>query len=640
MSRNAIRSICATLASIALLCSCVEANRSAVSGTFQGSAMGHGGPITVETTIQKGKIVSVKLTGSYETQGVGDAAAAEMPKRIVASQNLDVDVVSGATEASQGIIDAVADSVKQSGLDPKAFHKGAAAKRSAAPGEESCDVVVVGDGAAGSAAALSAAEAGAKVILIEKTDIPAGAGTMAGGMFAVGTAAQKAAGKPDASKWVYEQYMKASNYEANGNLVRAIVAESGPTADWLNANGAKLTPVEPGSGGQPAHIGNPAGFMGYVDGGSAAIAALNAKLKEKGGVIHFGTPATSLIMSKDGASVVGVVAKRGSDGATLTIRAASVVLATGGYGGNMTMLKENFGDKVVPGAIASDQGDGLAMAWKAGADKFGERTAQFFFTNPAPEANKMAAGQDIAWMLPTFPFLWVNEKGKRFCNEEVVFDYASMGTVVYEQPDAIAWTVFDQGTVDRMKAKGTVSIVDLYGTWKGRPQRFMEMGELNDTDAYIKQSEEPFDLSTVLSEGEKVGLVVKADKLEDLGAKAGMKGDEFAKTVATYRSMIAAGKDSQFFKDAKYLFPLEKGPYYAFKFTTRLLGTLGGVKIDENIQALNAKGDPIPGLYVAGADAGGMYGHDYVQVEGGTLGFAYTSGRMAGRNAAASALKK
>jgi fumarate reductase flavoprotein subunit len=514
-----------------------------------------------------------------------------------------------------------------------------AAKKAEAPQEESCDVVVVGDGASGSAAALSAAEAGAKVILLEKTDIPAGAGTVAGGMFAVGTAAQKAAGTPDASAWVYEQYMKASNYEANGNLVRTIITESGSTADWLNANGARLTPIDPGVGGQPAHIGNPAGFMGYVDGGSTAIAALNAKLKEKGGEIHFGTPATDLLVSKDGKSVIGVVAKRTADGAKLTVHAKSVVLATGGYGGNMKMLKENFGDKIVPGAIASDQGDGLAMAWKAGAAKFGERTAQFFFTNPAPEANQMAAGQDIAWMVPTFPFLWVNEKGKRFCNEEVVFDYAAMGTVVYEQPDAIAWTIFDQGTVDKMKTKGTIAIVDLYGTWKDKPQRYMEMGDPVDTAESIKESQESFDLTPVLVEGEKAGLVVKADKLEDLGAKAGMKGDDFAKTVAAYRAAIASGKDNQYFKDAKYLFPLDKGPYYAFKFTTRLLGTLGGVKIDENIRAVNDKDDPIPGLYVAGADAGGMYGHDYVQVEGGTLGFAYTSGRIAGHNAAQSALK-
>jgi hypothetical protein len=169
--------------------------------------------------------------------------------------------------------------------------------------------------------------------------------------------------------------MKASNYEANGNLVRAIIAESGPTADWLNA-----------------------------------------KLKEKGGEIHFGTPATALLMGKDGSSVVGVVAKRVS-GAKLTINAKSVILA-------------------------------------------------------------------------------------------------------------MAWTIFDQGTVDRMRSKGTVSIVDLYGTWKDRPQRFMEMGEPNDTDEYIKESAEPFDLDTVLAEGEKVGLVVKAAPLRLWYALSNRKSPE------------------------------------------------------------------------------------------------------------------
>jgi fumarate reductase flavoprotein subunit len=463
---------------------------------------------------------------------------------------------------------------------------------------------------------------------------------MAGGMFAVGTAAQKAAGVPDASAWVYGQYMKASNNEANGPLVRRIIAESGPTADWLNANGARLAPIEPGAGGQPSHIGDPAGFMGYVDGGAAAIAALNAKLEAKGGEIRFGTPATGLLMGKEGKAVAGVLATRTRDGARITVHASSVVLATGGYGGNLAMLREHFGSKVVPGAIASCQGDGLAMAWKAGAAHFGEGAAQFFFTNPAPESNMMAAGQDLAWMVPTFPFLWVNERGKRFCNEEVVFDYAAMGTVVFQQPDAVAWTIFDQGTVDRMKAKGTISIVDLYGSWRDRPQRFMEMGEPVDTAESLAKSEAPFDLSTVLAEGGKVGLVAKADRLEDLGAAIGADPAEFSRTVAAYRASIASGKDSQFFKDAKYLFALDKGPYYAFKFTTRLLGTLGGVRIDERIRAVDGRDVPISGLWVAGADAGGMYGHDYVQVEGGTLGFAYTSGRLAGLDAAACALGK
>ena len=641
MRRHTIHLTGAILVAIALLFSCAStgAKPEYKAGTFQGSAIGHGGPIKVETTFKDGRIVSIKIVEFNETAGIGDAAKAAIPGRIIQAQRLDVDTVSGATDASKGIIEAVADSVRRAGVDPASL-KGKSAKKAAvkaADEEISCDVVVVGAGASGSAAALSAAESGAKVLLLEKTAQPMGAGTLAGGMFANGTAAQKASGQADASEWLFKQYMAASNGRADANLVRAIIAASGSTADWLNANGARLTPIDPGVGGQPAHIGAPKIFMGYVDGGSAAIASLNAKLKERGGEIRFETPATELIMDASG-RVVGVVAVK-RDGAKLRVHARSVVLATGGFGGNEAMMKEVFGEKAVPGAIASDSGDGIRMAWKAGAAKYGLETAQFFYADATPGAAKMATVGDV-WNLVEFPLLWVNENGKRFCNEEVVFDYSQMGNALYEQPDAVAWMIFDQGLVDTVKAKGTIALADIYGAWKDTPQRYMEFNEPCDTAANYRGQNTPYDFTPFLEEGQKAGIVVKADRLEDLGAKAGINAENYRKTAASYAAMVKGGKDSQFFKSAKYLYSLDKGPYYAVKITTRCLGTLGGIKIDEGIRAVNEKGAPIPGLWVAGADAGGMYGNSYVQVEGGTLGFAYTSGRIAGQNAAASALAK
>ena len=104
--------------------------------------------------------------------------------------------------------------------------------------------------------------------------------------------------------------------------------------------------------------------------------------------------------------------------------------------------------------------------------------------------------------------------------------------------------------------------------------------------------------------------------------------------------MAKNGEDTQFFKDSKYMYELGNGPYYAVKVKARCLGTLGGVAINENIQAVDEDGNPIENLWVTGADAGGMYGNNYVTFEGGTLGFAYNSGRIAGENAAANALSK
>ncbi|MDZ4957054.1 FAD-binding protein, partial [Clostridium perfringens] len=97
---------------------------------------------------------------------------------------------------------------------------------------------------------------------------------------------------------------------------------------------------------------------------------------------------------------------------------------------------------------------------------------------------------------------------------------------------------------------------------------------------------------------------------------------------------IKSGKDELFFSNTSRLISVDKAPYYAIKFSARNLGTLGGIRINENIEVVNAKGMPIDGLYAAGADAGGMYGKAYVDFEGATLGFAYTSGRLAGINAA------
>lgn len=114
----------------------------------------------------------------------------------------------------------------------------------------------------------------------------------------------------------------------------------------------------------------------------------------------------------------------------------------------------------------------------------------------------------------------------------------------------------------------------------------------------------------------------------------GVPGTAFLESVEQYNTAAETGKDELFFADGDRLIPVKEGPFYAVKFVCRNLGTLGGVRVDENLRAVDKLGAPVPNLYVAGADAGGMYGKSYVDFEGGTLGFAYTSGRIAGLSAA------
>jgi fumarate reductase flavoprotein subunit len=214
------------------------------------------------------------------------------------------------------------------------------------------------------------------------------------------------------------------------------------------------------------------------------------------------------------------------------------------------------------------------------------------------------------------------------------------GNVLYEQPGGMAWVIFNQDTVDTVKQKGFIALADVYGKWKNNPQKYMEFNEPVDTKILNEWQETPYDLQPFLEEGVKAGEVFKGSSFEELGQKAGMDKQTFDISMKKYTEMTANGKDTQFFKNPKYLYKLDKGPYYAMKITTRMLGTIGGVKINENIQAVNAKDKPIPGLWVAGSDAGGMYGNSYTMFEGGTLGFAYNSGRIAGENAAKNALGK
>lgn len=600
-------------------------------GTYTGSAKGHNGLVTVETVFSESAIVSVKVTESSETAGVGDAANEKIPQRIVESQSLAVDAVSGASLASKAIVDAVQDCVKQAGADPAVL----LVKKEKKAGEVqnlTVDVVVVGAGASGSAAALAAADAGRSVLLLEKTSVPAGAGTMAGGMFTTGSKLQKAAKLPDYSQWLYDQYMESSNYKANSRLVREVISKSGSTVDWLMENGAKFTLIDPGVGGQPVHKNDPKAFVGYVDGGSAAIGALQKSIEKKGGKILFDTKGESLITDDKGA-VIGVNATQ-TDGTKLVISAKSVVLATGGYAANAEMMKQYLGDKAPLGSIASATGDGLHMAWTAGAAELGTDVGQFFFLNGTEKGQAMKHASDI-WSVGSFPFLWVNNNGERFTNEEVVFEYAAAGNALYEQPGGSAWIVFDQGTVDQIKQKGFVSVADIYGTWKNKPQSFKEFNEPVDTAALNKWQDTPYDLTPFLEEGIAAGVVVKGDTLGELGEKAGMSKSVFEATAKRYAQMATAGKDSDFFKNPHYLSKLDKGPYYALNIITRTLTTLGGVKVNQNIQAVDGNEKPIPGLWVAGSDAGGMYSSSYVMFEGGTLGFAYISGRLAGENAAA-----
>lgn len=611
-------------------------------GSYTGTATGRNGGVTVEVTFSEQAIEDVRVVSHSETEGIADGALEKIPQAIVDRQSLAVDAIAGATITSQAILEAAAAAAELAGGDVDALRKKPEADADVKVEETSCDIVVVGAGAAGSAAALAAAESGADVLLLEKTASPMGAGTLAGGLFAADSQQQKDRGEVVEKEWLYHQYIDLAGGYANSLLVREIIDASGTTVDWLNENGCVVSLVDAGTGGSYEHIGMPATLHGYQEGGTVAITKLVESFRDKGGTALFSTPATGLLYGEDG-SIAGVTAKR-EDGSLLNIKAKAVIIATGGFGGDPEMMAQYIGEPFTLGEVAQCTGDGIRMAWEAGAAREGAGVAQYFWqTFTADEIASMAeiVGEDW-WGVADFskyPNLRVNLDGKRFSDETNATLYAIHGAQLHMQPMETEFVIVDSAMLEAIREGGTAAIEEQYAKWKDAPQFFMEFNEPNDTAEFSAWENMPTDYAALLDAVSGTGAVFRGDTLEELATEMGVDRDSFVASVQLYNNAAESGRDELFFADTSRLLPVEQGPFYAVKFVARNLGTLGGVRINEKIQAVDAAGHVIPGLYVAGADAGGMYGKSYVDFEGGTLGFAYISGRLAGQNAAEEVLR-
>lgn len=610
-----------------------------IPGKYTGSGQGKESEINLEVEVGSDKIVNVKPLDKYAPDSLADNAFKKMAQKIVDHQSVDVDVVSGASETSRGIIEGVKEALGKAQVDFAALKENSSHSNASGKKTVDVDVAVVGAGGAGVAAALAARQHGASVALIEKTISPLGASTFAGGMFAGDSQQQKEKNAVVSKKWLYDEYMDASQGYMNSILVRRIIDESGKTVDWLNENGAIMKLVDAGTGGSYDHIGMPATLHGYQEGGTKAVTKLIEKFKSLGGQMYFGFAGQRLLQDENG-NVTGVVAQ--GDDQVLHVNAKKVIIATGGFGGNPKMRKEYLGDVSTQGQVLQNTGDGLNMAWDAGtAHHINGSTHYFWQTFSDEDIGEMAKIVGPNWMpinaLADFPNLRVNNRGQRYASETHALDFAVHGAELSEQPQQTEFVVLDQAMLDKIKEGGTVAIENHYGKWKDHREFYMEFNFPTDTDEAIKREHEKVDFTTLLDKLSSTNVVFIGKTIKELAQRMGVNEENLQNAVDQYNNAKKKGEDDLFFSDTKRMIPVEQGPFYAIKFIARNLGTLGGATIDEKMHALAPDGEPVPNLYVAGADASGMYGKAYVDFEGGTLGFAYISGRLAGIDAAETA---
>ena len=596
--------------------------------TYTGEAFGHDkeNPVKVTLTIKDKTITKVEVDASHETNGIGSKAAETMPGAIVAANSLEVDGVSGATQTSKAIIEAATAALKQAGLEPSDLVSKNTSTTKAKDIEETVDVVVVGAGGAGMTAAITATDAGKKVIVVESQPIAGGNSVRStGGMNAAKTPYQdknefaEAAGVEKTLATAAEKYADNATitalaatvksqwdaYQANPQgyfdsvelmeldtmiggkgknnpeLVKALAENSADAIEWLASIGADVKNVGAFGGASVKRIHRPVNADGKVTAvGAYIVPILEKNLQDRNVQFLFDTTANEIIM-KDG-KAVGIKAT-GKDGNKVTINAKSVVIATGGFGANAEMVEKykpelkGFATTNAEGA----QGQGIDMATAVGAATVDMDQIQI---HPTVHIEEDGNAHLITEGLRGDGAILVNAEGKRFYDEVSTRDKVSAAIIA--QPDKSAWLVVDQSMVDK---------------------------------------------SAVIAGYIKSGYTVTGATYEELAKAMGVDEATFVSTMNTWNQAVEAKSDAEFNRTS-FANPLTAAPYYAIKITPAVHHTMGGIVINPKAEVLNEKGEVISGLFAAGEVTGGVHGAN--RLGGNAVADFVVFGRISGQSAA------
>lgn len=556
--------------------------------TYVGTADAHNGEIKVEVTVDENSIKSIEVIEHNESPGISDPAIERIPKAIVEDQSLAVDAISGATVTSDAIIAAVTDALKQAGADIDALKvkkdKDQSARESV---EYTTDVVVIGGGGAGLAAAVSAHQNGAKVILVEKMPRLGGNTILSGGAYnAVDPVRQKAQGIEDSIEKHFQQTYDGGDKLGNEELIRTLVENAYPGIEWLESLGMKFNDeVFTVLGGMWPRAHKPSTPLG-----TGFIDTYSKYIDENDDIeIMLDTEATEIIM-EDG-KAAGIKAKGLKEDIVIHVN-NGVVIAAGGFAGNSKMVNkynedwpslENVKSTNHPGAT----GDGIILAEAAGASLVGMENLQLLPMGD-PETGSLSGNIEQGVENRIF----VNKFGERFVDEGERRDV--MTKALLEQEDAYMWVVLDHKN---------------YPT----PETTNNFNET--IEELIEQ-----------------GRAFKGDTLEELAEKIDVDPDNLVKAVEEFNKAVQTGGPDAF---GRTLFEnkMDTAPFYAGRRMPTVHHTMGGIEINTDAQVLNKDGNVIPGLYAAGEVTGGIHGSN--RLGGNALADITVFGKIAGENAAA-----
>jgi fumarate reductase flavoprotein subunit len=465
-----------------------------------------------------------------------------------------------------------------------------------------CQLVVLGSGGTGLAAALTAAEAGVDVLLLEKRGHAGGNTAMARGVFGADSPVQKRMNIDAPKDELFRLAMNYAHWATDPRIVRAFIDKSADTIRWLEEKGLQFEDI--------LNYNNVGRRVFHVPlGRGAGLVRLLARKCEEAGVRLLYKTATKKLLISDKGELEGIraISNDRNEDKDLLVTAKAAVIATGGYAGNRELLKKYYEhyteDLCLHGA--PNMGDGLLLSIDVGAATEGlgilhlrgpRYTKSTYITTVADEPNTV----------------WVNKKGERFVDEAMAFYWPEAANALNRQPDKVSYTLFDE-TIMR---------------------NFIEQGVIKGVAHYPPGTRMTDLLKQIRSQSEK--NVKIAVNLDEVALWIGAKPEVLRFTVEEYNHYCEIGHDETFAKDAKFLMPLRTPPYYVLRCCQSFHGTIGGIKINHHMEVLDKQGSPIPGLFAGGNDVGGWESKTYgIVLPGSAFGFALNSGRIAGERAVA-----
>lgn len=595
------------------------------AGTYSASAQGHNGEVVIEMSFSDEAVTDVKITEHNETIGIADLALEKIPEAIVKAQTLAIDSVSGATMTSEAIIKSALACVEQAGGDADKLLGGKRVRVSSDNhilNDVEVDVLIIGGGGAGLSAAVSAAEEGARVILVEKTDSLGGNTLRSGGVFntydpegqkdipmneSLASAVEavlnkentsseqaelkaevqkqwdeyRASGRSnlfDSPEWHALQSLDAGDNIGNVSLMRTLTTHSLETKKWLTNHGVAWLPeIRTVVGALWNRSSQPVNKSG-----ADIVAALKTAAETSGVDVYFNSKAENLITKDD--RVVGAIITNALGEKVTVLAKKGVVLATGGFGANIDMrvrynkhwadLSENIKTNNHPGAT----GDGIVMGEAIGAHLVDMEWIQLIPLHPV-------SGGGISGYVNNA--VYVNQEGNRYVAEDERRDVLSQSAL--DQTNSVFYVVNDQAEVDRV----------------GVPEETIKYMVAN-------------------------GLIYSSDTIEGLAEEIGAEPENMVATIGDFNKSVESGKD--LFDRRTFDQKISVPPFYAASFSPAVHHTMGGLEINVNAQVIDSNGEVISGFFAAGEVTGNIHGTN--RVGGNAVPDALVFGKIAGLMAA------